>query len=106
MLISYRLLIEPFGFARASRHKDRSEGARGLGQNHLVGHALIRAQRSFRGEQVRSDVRVLVRRAGGFLSLSLIEICPRSAATGPFLSEIRQRDNCTGSLSPIFPVNV
>src|SRR5215467_2432075 len=58
---------KPFGFARAPRGQHGPEGARRLGQHHLVSHALIRTQSSFGGEEIRSDVRVLVCRTGGFL---------------------------------------
>src|SRR5215469_2429808 len=62
-LRSFRLLIERFGFARAPRDKYCPEGTRGLGQNHLVGQALIGTQRSFGGEEVRSHALVFVCRA-------------------------------------------
>jgi hypothetical protein len=52
--------LQPFGFARAARHKHRPEGARSPRQDSLVGHALIRAQRRFRREQIRCDIRVFV----------------------------------------------
>src|SRR6516164_1456989 len=43
-------VLQPLRLAGASRHEHGPEGARGLRQDALVGHALIRAQRGFRRE--------------------------------------------------------
>jgi hypothetical protein len=64
---------QPFGFARASRHKHRSEGAGRARHYDLVRHSLIGSKRRFRGKQVRSNVRVLVGRARGCFCVRLVE---------------------------------
>src|SRR6516162_10661182 len=68
---------EPLGFARASRHEYRSEGAGSPRHDHLVGHPLIRAQRRLRGEQIGSNVCVLVGRSGRRLGISFVENAER-----------------------------
>src|ERR1700722_6552859 len=68
---------EPLRLARASRDQHGSEGARSPGQDHLVGEALIRAQRSFGCEEIRRDVGVPVRGAGCILRVGLIEYAHR-----------------------------
>src|SRR5579864_114003 len=68
---------QPFGLARASWHEHRPEGPGSLRQDHLVGHALIRAQRGLRREQIGSDVSVLVGRSGGRPSIVPVEDAER-----------------------------
>ena len=52
--------LQPFGLARAARHKHRPEGAGSPRQDSLVGHPLICSQRRLRREQIRRDISVLV----------------------------------------------
>src|SRR6516225_1934668 len=69
--------LQPLGFARAARHKHRPEEVGSPRQNSLVGHPLIRSQRRLRGEQIRSNVRVLVGRSGRRLGILLVEDAER-----------------------------
>src|SRR5207248_2611986 len=64
---------QPFGFARASRHKHGSERAGGPRQDHLVRHSLIGSKRRFRRKQIWCDVCVLVGRSGSLSRIILIE---------------------------------
>src|SRR5215831_13326587 len=69
--------LQPFGFARAARHKHRPEGVGSPRQDSLVSHPLISSQRRLRGEQIRSNVRVLVGRSGRRLGVVLVEDAKR-----------------------------
>src|SRR5262249_43300719 len=68
---------QPFGFARPSRREHRSEGAGSPRQDYLVGHPLIRAKGSLRGEQIGRDVGVLVGASGSRLGVVLVENAER-----------------------------
>src|ERR1700719_239086 len=68
---------EPFGFARAPRDEHDPERAGSPRHDHLVGKPLVGAKRSFRGEEIRNDVSVLFRGAGGGLRIRLVEDAKR-----------------------------
>src|SRR6516225_9412813 len=70
-------MSQPLGFARASRREHRSERAGSPRQDHLVGHPLIGAQRRLGGEQIESDVCMLIGRSGGRLGISFVENAER-----------------------------
>src|SRR6516165_619172 len=70
-------MSQPLGFARASRHEHRSEGAGSPRQDHLVGHPLIGAQRRLSGEQIESDVCMLIGRSGRRLGITFVENAER-----------------------------
>src|SRR6516165_2034018 len=68
---------QPLGLARASRHKNRLEGAGSPRHGHLVGHPLIGAHRRLRREQIRSNVYVLVGGSCRRLGIGLVESAER-----------------------------
>src|SRR6202012_5351444 len=98
--------------ARAAWHQHGAEGARAPRQDDLVGHTLIGAQWSFGGEQIRSDVPVLVRGVGDIPCVGLIEYPHREqpehsssqgyddAVTPTFDGTPSQRLNNTDSAEP------
>ena len=65
--------FQPFRFGRTARNQHGADGAGCARHYDLVRHSLIGSKRSFRGKQIRSDVRVLVRRTRGRLRIRLVE---------------------------------